>query len=139
MKKTTLSASVGMMSSLKASFRPSASDCSRPNGPTWFGPGRTCIRATTRRSYQIANSVITTRNTKTDEDLDEDQPPRVVAEVDPGSGSLRSSAVAACLPAITDTTAPAVTPSVRRTVEPGEFVGSQTTPSAMSVIVARAA
>ena len=42
----------GMMSSLKASFRPSARDCSRPNGPTRFGPGRTGIRATTRRSYQ---------------------------------------------------------------------------------------
>src|SRR5262249_880763 len=63
-KYTTLSASFGMMSSLNASFSPSASDWSRPNGPTRLGPGRTCMRATTRRSYQIANSVITTRNTK---------------------------------------------------------------------------
>src|SRR5262249_15568005 len=65
MKKTALSASVGMMSSLNASLSPSASDCSSPKGPTRFGPGRTCMRATTRRSYQIANSVITTRNAKT--------------------------------------------------------------------------
>ena len=65
-KKTTLSAARGMMSSLNASFRPSASDCSRPNGPTWLGPGRTCIRATTRRSNQIAEAAsCTTRKTKT--------------------------------------------------------------------------
>src|SRR2546423_11306949 len=64
-KYTTLSASRGMMSSLNASFSPSASDWSRPNGPTRFGPGRTCMRATTRRSYQIAKSVMTTRKTKT--------------------------------------------------------------------------
>jgi hypothetical protein len=63
-KNTTLSASFGMTSSLNASFSPSASDCSRPKGPLRLGPGRTCIRATTRRSYQIANSVMTTRNAK---------------------------------------------------------------------------
>ena len=60
-----------MMSSLNASFRPSASDCSRPNGPTRLGPGRTCIRATTRRSYQIANSVITHQEDEDDDDLDQ--------------------------------------------------------------------
>src|SRR5439155_2888194 len=64
-KYTTLSAARGMMSSLKASFSPSASDCSSPNGPTRFGPGRTCIRATTRPPYQIANRAITTRNANT--------------------------------------------------------------------------
>ena len=63
-KYTTLSASVGMMSSLNASFSPSARLCSSPNGPCRFGPGRCCIRATTRRSYQIVNSVMTTRNAK---------------------------------------------------------------------------
>src|SRR4051812_41606742 len=68
-KNTALSARAGMMSSLNASFRPSARDWSRPNGPTRLGPGRTCMRATTRRSYQIANSVITTRNTNTNRTL----------------------------------------------------------------------
>ena len=63
-KYTTLSASFGMMSSLNASLSPSARLCSRPNGPCRLGPGRCCIRATTRRSYQIVNSVMTTRNAK---------------------------------------------------------------------------
>ena len=34
-----------MMSSLSASFTPSARDCSSPHGPTRLGPGRDCIRA----------------------------------------------------------------------------------------------
>src|SRR5205814_2352835 len=63
-KKTTLSAIFGMRSSLNASFSPSARLCSRPNGPLRLGPGRCCIRATTRRSYQMVKSVITTRKAK---------------------------------------------------------------------------
>ena len=62
--KTTLSAAFGMMSSLNTSFTPSASDCSRPKGPLTLGPMRCCIRATTRRSNQIRNSVSSTRTTK---------------------------------------------------------------------------
>ena len=54
-----------MISSLKASFMPSARDCSVPHGPVRFGPIRFCMRPTTLRSNTIANSVITTRNTKT--------------------------------------------------------------------------
>ena len=54
-----------MISSLKASLTPSASDCSTPHGPTRFGPIRFCIRPTTLRSNTIANSVMTTRNAKT--------------------------------------------------------------------------
>ena len=54
-----------MISSLKASFTPSASDCSVPHGPTRFGPMRFCIRPTTLRSKTIEKSVITTRNAKT--------------------------------------------------------------------------
>ena len=54
-----------MISSLKASFSPSARLCSEPRGPTRFGPTRFCMRATTLRSKTIANSVITTRKTKT--------------------------------------------------------------------------
>ena len=41
--KTILSAAVGMMSSLSISFTPSASDCSRPQGPVRFGPMRCCM------------------------------------------------------------------------------------------------
>ena len=63
--KTTLSTALGRMSSFSASFTPSASDCSRPNGPVRFGPGRDCIRPTTRRSAQIMIRVVTTRKTKT--------------------------------------------------------------------------
>ena len=62
--KTTLSAALGMRSSLKASFTPSASDCSRPKGPCTLGPMRCCMRATTRRSHQMLNSVSSTRTTK---------------------------------------------------------------------------
>jgi hypothetical protein len=39
--------------------------CSRPKGPARFGPGRFCIRPMTRRSAQIMNSVVSSRNTKT--------------------------------------------------------------------------
>ena len=60
MKYTRLSASTGMMSSLKASFSPSARRCSQPPGPTRFGPGRCCIRPTTLRSQLIMNRVSTT-------------------------------------------------------------------------------
>ena len=59
-----MSAAFGMMSSLSASFTPSASDWSRPNGPCTLGPIRCCIRATTRRSHQMLNSVSSTRITK---------------------------------------------------------------------------
>ena len=62
--KTTLSAAVGVKSSLNISFMPSASDCSRPKGPFMFGPLRCCMNATTRRSYQIVNSVRTSNSTK---------------------------------------------------------------------------
>jgi hypothetical protein len=60
-RKTTLSAALGMMSSLSASFTPSASDCRRPKGPCTLGPTRCCIRATTRRSNQMLKSVSSTR------------------------------------------------------------------------------
>ena len=62
--KTALSAAVGMMSSFSASFTPSARLCSRPNGPCTLGPIRCCMRATTRRSHQMLNSVSSTRITK---------------------------------------------------------------------------
>ena len=80
-KNTTLSAVFGRMSSLNGHFMPSARVCSRPNGPTWFGPGRTAIRATTRRSNQTPRSVSSSRKTKTTKSLIEDQPPGVVPEV----------------------------------------------------------
>ena len=62
--KTTLSAAFGTMSSLSASLMPSASDCSRPNGPWYFGPIRCCMRATTLRSPQMVSRVISTSRTK---------------------------------------------------------------------------
>ena len=62
--KTALSAAVGMMSSFNANLMPSANPCSKPKGPTRFGPMRCCMRATTRRSAQIITNVLTTRKTK---------------------------------------------------------------------------
>jgi hypothetical protein len=47
------SASVGTISSFIRSFRPSASHCRMPCGPTRFGPMRDWIRAQTRRSMKV--------------------------------------------------------------------------------------
>jgi hypothetical protein len=57
------------MSSFSGSLTPSISDWSRPNGPARFGPGRCCIRPMTRRSAQIANSVMSIRKRKTNRTL----------------------------------------------------------------------
>jgi len=62
--KTILSARAGIMPSLKISFSASASDWSAPNGPFQLGPGRCCMRPTTLRSNQIANSVSRSSRTK---------------------------------------------------------------------------
>ncbi len=43
----------GRTSSLKKSFSASARGCSKPDGPTRFGPMRTCMRLMTRRSNQV--------------------------------------------------------------------------------------
>ena len=75
-----MSAALGMMSSFSASFTPSARHWSRPKGPCTLGPMRCCIRATTRRSHQMLNSVSSTRITKISDGLDQDEPPRVLAE-----------------------------------------------------------
>ena len=64
MTNRTLSTPRGMMSSLSGSLRPSIRDCSRPNFPALFGPGRDCIRPITRRSAQIVISVVIIRNAK---------------------------------------------------------------------------
>ena len=77
---TTLSAAVGMMSSLSASLTPSARDCSSPKGPCTLGPMRCCIRATTRRSNQMLNSVSTTRMHEDQHGLEDHHPERVLAE-----------------------------------------------------------
>src|SRR5918997_4109821 len=61
---TSLSAAVGVKSSLNISFMPSARDCSNPNGPFMFGPWRCCMKATTRRSNQMVNRVSTSSTTR---------------------------------------------------------------------------
>ena len=48
--KTTRLAPLGMMVSLTSIFSPSAIGCSSPNGPTTFGPLRSCENARTLRS-----------------------------------------------------------------------------------------
>ena len=62
--KTSLSAAFGVKSSLNMSFMPSASDCSRPNGPFMVGPLRCCMTPTTRRSYQMVNSVMISKKAR---------------------------------------------------------------------------
>ena len=80
MKYTRLSAITGMMSSLNASLSPSARLCSQPLGPTRLGPGRCCMRPTTLRSQLIMKRVSTTPSANSADDLDDDQPQRVVGE-----------------------------------------------------------
>ena len=85
--KTSLSAAVGVKSSLNISFMPSASDCSRPKGPFMFGPWRCCMNATTRRSNQMVNRVSTSSTTRANRALSSHHPPGV-AEEELGSSGL---------------------------------------------------
>ena len=78
--KTSLSAAVGVKSSLNISFMPSARDCSRPNGPFMFGPLRCCMKATMRRSYQMVNRVSTSKHDQGEQCLEQHHPPEVVEE-----------------------------------------------------------
>ena len=130
-RKTTLSAALGIRSSLSASFTPSASDCSRPNGPCTLGPIRCCIRATTRRSHQMLNSVSSTRIRKISS---------VLTPIShQGSWPKASSAMASGLhhwavmhfASFTVTRLPGDARSAS-TPLPSEFAGSQTTSSGRS-------
>src|ERR1700751_3000789 len=57
----------GVRSSFNRNLTPSASGCSKPNGPTYVGPHRFCIWPTTFRSSQTvyATEVSNTNNTRT--------------------------------------------------------------------------
>ena len=50
--KITLFELAGIIISLKIYFRASARDCSKPKGPTTFGPCLFCTKAQTLRSNQ---------------------------------------------------------------------------------------
>ena len=52
-KKSHLSAWAGVITSLKISLTASAIGCSRPNGPTRFGPMRMCIQPMSLRSQYV--------------------------------------------------------------------------------------
>src|SRR3546814_722653 len=62
-RKITLFAPDGRMVSLASSFTPSAKGCSRPNGPTTFGPLRSCIAAMTLRSKKVRYATATSSGT----------------------------------------------------------------------------
>ena len=49
-RNTPLLAPAGMIGSLSTNFSRSAKDCSRPQGPTTFGPRRSCTAAQILRS-----------------------------------------------------------------------------------------
>ena len=51
--KISLSAFAGVNSSLKINFTASAMGCNRPCQPARFGPMRTWMRASARRSYKV--------------------------------------------------------------------------------------
>ncbi len=82
---------------------------------------RCCIRATTRRSNQMVNSVSSTSEHEDQHDLDEDQPPRVLAEHRRGprrrapGPRLAHERAGSCAASVRDgTTAPAPAPRSRR-------------------------
>ena len=52
-KNNPVLAWLGEMISLKNSFMPSATGCSRPSGPTRFGPIRICIQPMSLRSHRV--------------------------------------------------------------------------------------
>ena len=52
-KKRPRLAAVGTMISLKISLTASAMGCSRPNGPTRFGPGRIWLQPIALRSQSV--------------------------------------------------------------------------------------
>ena len=83
---TILSTPSGMMSSFSPSLIPSAIDWSSPNGPARLGPRRFCMRPITRRSAQMANSVMHEEEDEDEDGLEDDQPPRIMAETPRGSG-----------------------------------------------------
>ena len=53
-RKIALLAPAGMTSSFSTNLSRSAKDCSRPNGPTTFGPRRSCTAAQILRSASSA-------------------------------------------------------------------------------------
>ncbi len=62
-RKTTRLAPAGRMVSLASSFTPSANGCSRPKGPTTFGPLRICIAAMTLRSAKVSMATASSSGT----------------------------------------------------------------------------
>ena len=118
----------------------SASDWSRPNGPCTLGPGRTCMRATTLRSNQMAMSTLVSRNTTMATALISQihHVSLLKSAVDGGDGLGRQEASCAGLQVVADrrarrTRSPASACRASRTPAPTAFVGSHTTWSGMSV------
>ena len=142
--KTTLSAAFGVMSSLSASFTPSARLCSRPKGPCMFGPIRCCMRATTRRSHQMLNSVSSDEHDEDQHGLEDHDPHGVVAEArsmsSRGAASRLSAVIRAGRDASSDRRPVAgqrddglrTGAEVAGEVDAAEAVGAQTTSSSRS-------
>ncbi len=59
------------MSSLKINFKPSASGCQMPNGPTRDGPQRFCMWATTLRSSNVVYATAVSSTKTASSDLDQ--------------------------------------------------------------------
>jgi hypothetical protein len=64
-RNTPLSAPAGISGSFSTNFRRSAKDCSSPNGPTTFGPRRSCTAAHTLRSMSSRKAMTTSSPTST--------------------------------------------------------------------------
>src|SRR5262245_48044512 len=62
-RNTPLSAPAGIKGSLSTNFKRSANDCSRPNGPTTFGPRRSCTAAQTLRSIKSRKAMVMSKST----------------------------------------------------------------------------
>ena len=138
-RKTTLSAALGMMSSLSASFTPSASDCSRPKGPLHVGAD-----AVLHPGHDPALEPDVEQRQQHQDHEDEDGLEQRSATTGPGrtatgsgrAGRLRAAGCSSCEAPFTVTGLPGEARSAR-TPRPKERAGTQTTSSGRSATTDR--
>jgi hypothetical protein len=63
-----LFAADGIVGSFSTNFSRSAKDCSRPHGPTTFGPRRICTAAQILRSASSTYAIVTSSSTSSSTD-----------------------------------------------------------------------
>ena len=95
-RNTGLSAPDGITISLTMYFTMSAKDCSRPHGPTTFGPRRICTAAQTLRSAYIRKARLISTTTITSRHCAEDQQEQPEAGIEEAVHAAPYSAAIGC-------------------------------------------